>query len=299
MPSLSDQMMQQLHLEWTKSSASSTRDHDADDALESLFAECLFSSRLCIWRGSFRGSSLGSAAPSTVLLLLMVLFFADTMVFFLICSILTHLGNYIFAMYLLVPPLTQPLGAITGVVFAFGENIRIGRLFATATAYSIANQIVLWLLLLYYFRGSWHYDTLMILIACILKVALFTCANVHISNLEIAHDLSFVEGQAQVDFMNRQLSPSSHHSDRPFQARESTLELKRSSPLQPSFPGTDSPSHSWSRSCQCSPDAKDGGEASAQDESPEMQPTKSHAQYIAAPAHAASSQAQDFVATPF
>merc|ERR1719387_2168210 len=79
------------------------------DYIRWRLASILMSCRLCMWRGSMRGRSFGAASPSTVLLLLVVLFFADLMVFLLIGSILMHLNWAILTFFILAPPLTQPV----------------------------------------------------------------------------------------------------------------------------------------------------------------------------------------------
>lgn len=137
-----------------------------------------------------------------MLLLLVVLFFADLMVFLLISYIIYHLSWAVIGVWLLVPPLTQPLAAITGAIFAITEQPRLGRLFATAAAFGIANSAFLLMAVLWFFRDSWYFDSLELITAAIIKVALLTCANVHISNLEIANDLRFMEiSQAEANFM--------------------------------------------------------------------------------------------------
>lgn len=160
-----------------------------------------------------RGRSFGSASPSTVLLLLVVLFFADLMVFLLIGSILMHLNWAILTFFILAPPCTQPVAVLTGSVFAFSENPRLGRLFAGATALGLGNQLALYAAVMWFFPGSFYFDTLEMVVACTVKVVLFICANVHIENLEAAHDLSFMDDpHAQAEFLSRQpTGPNSGH----------------------------------------------------------------------------------------
>jgi len=178
----------------------------------SLLTGAYLSCRLFVWRGSFRGANLGSFTPSTCLLLFVVLFVADLMVFSLVGTLLyvaahtePNPGWFVVALWLMVPPFTQVVAAITGPMFAINEDPRLGRLFAAVTALGIANSFVLLLASFYFYRGSWHFDILEFVVACGVKMCLFVVANVHISNLEIAHDLGFMESSsaAQADFFER------------------------------------------------------------------------------------------------
>lgn len=146
--------------------------------------------------GSYGGGSHRLATPATaVLVFLISVMVADVMLFVLMGSLLWKASLPLFILWLLFPPVTQPLAIALFPWVIVSENPRVGRMFTMMVALSLVNTLLTLLVQLIFYSDSWTFHILQSVIVCLVKAVVIICANAHITSLDSAHDLSFVDAQ--------------------------------------------------------------------------------------------------------
>lgn len=156
-------------------------------------------------------SALGDskATPAMVLVFLVVLVFLDILVFIITASIMLRFSVWTSVLWFLLPPLAQPFSMVLGPIFAITEDSRWGRLYASMTIFSVANNVVATVIMVLLLQSqSWMYDLLQLTAVTCIKIAQFICAHIHIDNLDAAYDLSFMN-TSQADFLRNILHQNS------------------------------------------------------------------------------------------
>jgi len=209
------------------------------------------------WRVRLAFRFQGKWSDHTVLLLVVILVCIDAMANVLLAYSLYQLNHNIFALWLLVPPFAQPLAMVMGPCFVLLEIPRLGKIYSMVVLLSMVNAFVSGICRLKFLgEESWVYDGLEFCFVCCLKVMLFCVTNIHIRNLEAAHDDSFGEipqadllrGLFHGKISDRTIAEATAETDTPRQAAEvvaaATLCQQSSSSLQRSSshynPGRDS-----------------------------------------------------------
>lgn len=156
----------------------------------------------------------GTTSPATVLLVVVVLIFTDLLAFVLIGVTFFQISYTVLVVWIVVPPIAQPLAIILGPVFMLSESPRLGRVYASLTLFGIVSGIIATAGIIADLTtiDSWIFDFLEFLIVCVVKVALFVFTNIHISNLEAAADMSFL-GSPQDDFVGCLVASTNHEGD--------------------------------------------------------------------------------------
>jgi len=136
--------------------------------------------------------------PETLLTLNSSLLFIDTMCFIIHWALLSKVGHIYLYVWLLLPPLPQPLSFITGAAFIISGKPRLGRLFASLTSFGILNTVIISVLLLVFAeQSSWAFDTVFGLIVCAVKMALASVTRMHFAVIETVFDFSFFPSENQ------------------------------------------------------------------------------------------------------
>jgi len=150
-----------------------------------------------------------ATAASAILLLFVAIMFTDFLLFLLMWSLLHSMRGAFLLTWLLIPPFAQPLAFVIGPLTLFLELPRLGRLFAAVVAFGLLNAVVTVFIILVSTVDSWAFHVLGFLAVCIVKFALIICTNAHISSLEVALDLSFInthQAQGACQLISSELS---------------------------------------------------------------------------------------------
>lgn len=151
----------------------------------------------------------GTTTPATVLVVVIVFFFVDLLAFIIGGAMLFQISYTIFAVWILVPPFTQPLALVMGPLFMLSEMPRLGRLYASLSMCGTVSAAVSTIALLAVQQvDSWFFNFAELLTVCIVKAALYFFTNMHIRNLEAAWDMSFMDAP-QADFLGQILAAES------------------------------------------------------------------------------------------
>lgn len=152
----------------------------------------------------------GATARTLVSLTCLLAF--DLMVFSLIFWILFKTSTAAGTVWILLPPLAQPLGLVFGLLFLILEDPDLGRLFADLELFSMWNAVFALLVLLFsLLMDSFLFDIVAMGVALCVKAMLFASAAAHIAQLEAASDLSFI-GAPQGDFVAGFFAPQASRS---------------------------------------------------------------------------------------
>jgi len=152
------------------------------------------------------GEEHGSTTPATVLLVVIMLFFVDLMAFIIVGAMIVKISYIIFAIWVLVPPFTQPFAVVLGPIFMLTEMPRLGRLYASLTICGTVSAAVATVALLtVQLVDSWFFNFAELLTVCIVKAALYLFVHMHVRNLEAAWDMSFTDAP-QGDFVGQLLA---------------------------------------------------------------------------------------------
>jgi len=144
----------------------------------------------------------GGTTPTTVLLVTVLLFALDFLSVLVAGTMFFKLSFSVSLLWMLVPPLTQPVAIVIGPVFMISELPRLGRLFASFNACGIVSILVATCVLMAQQQDdSVVFNLLGLLTVCSIKAALFVSANMHVGNLEASVDLSFMD-TPQAHFIN-------------------------------------------------------------------------------------------------
>jgi len=151
-------------------------------------------------RWGYSGSE--QTAARTLVSLICFLAF-DLLAFCLICGILFKTSMVAGMVWVLLPPLAQPLAFVVGILFLLTEDPDLGRLFANLEILGIWNAavslvVLIWLLLL----DSLVFDILAMGIVSCVKGTLFATAAAQVSQLEADRDLSSMDNP-QNEFVER------------------------------------------------------------------------------------------------
>ncbi|CAE7030640.1 pim2 [Symbiodinium sp. CCMP2592] len=154
-------------------------------------------------RWGYSGSE--QTAARTLVSLICFLAF-DLLAFCLICGILFKTSMVAGMVWVLLPPLAQPLAFVVGILFLLTEDPDLGRLFANLEILGIWNAavslvVLIWLLLL----DSLVFDILAMGIVSCVKGTLFATAAAQVSQLEADRDLSSMDNP-QNEFVERLFS---------------------------------------------------------------------------------------------
>lgn len=145
--------------------------------------------------GSYGGSHRLATPATAVLVFLISVMVADVMLFVLMGSLLWKASLPLFILWLLFPPVTQPVAIALFPWVIVSENPRVGRMFTMMVALSLVNTLLTLLVQLIFYSDSWTFHILQSVMVCIVKAVVIICANAHITSLDSAHDLSFVDAQ--------------------------------------------------------------------------------------------------------
>lgn len=129
--------------------------------------------------------------PPAVLSLIAVLWLADLLAFYLLSVMLIDMSFLAFTVWLLCPPLVQPLSLLLGPAFLLIEVPRVGRLWALFCKVGMVGPLgcagVLFLRLQH---TAWYFEFLELLGVCAVKFLLSACASAHVNNVETTADLA-------------------------------------------------------------------------------------------------------------
>jgi hypothetical protein len=140
-------------------------------------------------------------ANQAVLVTLIAVYGMDLMMFVMSATWLWQYNFGVFFLWLLVPPLSQPLAILWGPYTVITENPRYGRMFILLVFFGVTNAVITMLALLLSNSDSWIFHILECLTVIFIKAILMLLANANITSLESAYDLSFV-GAQQDDAVN-------------------------------------------------------------------------------------------------
>lgn len=146
----------------------------------------------------------GGCPPVLVLLMLVMVFSGDAMLSVvkgvLLWNSLATYSPSAFIVWLSLPPLTLPLCFAIGLRFLLTEDPRQGRLFASLCLYNLTNVLVCSVIFITIADDSLAFIILDGFLSAVLRVAVYTCVQVHVQNVEAKRDLAYAhlpEGESR------------------------------------------------------------------------------------------------------
>mmetsp|Transcript_5592 Transcript_5592/g.21105 ORF Transcript_5592/g.21105 Transcript_5592/m.21105 type:complete len:1655 (+) Transcript_5592:43-5007(+) len=131
--------------------------------------------------------------PASILFLLVLFSFLDALGFVAFFVMFAQvLGRWTFV-WLLLPPLVEPITIILGVVFVVSEFSVIGRAYVSFVFCSLLSTTLGTVGLLVASDSSWMFWMTQWLLRCALKLALFGAANLHLVNMMSLWDQCYLE----------------------------------------------------------------------------------------------------------
>lgn len=131
--------------------------------------------------------------PPAVLSLIAILWLADLLAFYLLGVMLLEMSLSGFTVYLLCPPLVQPLILLLGPIFLLIEVPRLGRLWAMCCRVGIIGPLGCGGVLFWYLQQDLlSFEFLELMVICAVKFILSVCARAYVNNVEIVTDLEFL-----------------------------------------------------------------------------------------------------------
>jgi len=159
------------------------------------------------WRQGFE------ERPAAALLTVVLLLAYDLMAFLLFSRILWSTSKVACAVWVFLPPLTQPAAILLGPIFLLSEDPRLGRLFASLEVFGAINAMLAFLvLILLLLVDSLLFDFIALGLSVVSKCLLFAAASAHVVNLEAAKDQSVME-TSQAEFVSGILSNAAAEHD--------------------------------------------------------------------------------------